>query len=600
MLVPAGTSLFITQISFILTNTDTSFFAYSPPTRNGPELIYRSPEPRRPRQNPDFVEESSDSDSGFGLKMGGYPPRGMEGYGGKRADMGFTWMGSRPSSAPEMLMTYPGMGMGMGMMGSPRMGGRRMGMPIGMPGPRMGGRGMGIGMPSPRMNAMGMNGMGRMGMPPAGMPPEYNPMPPMPRYSNIDGATPDIPPNPYAYTPPPPPSSPPTKSPSSSPPASLQPQPRHLGRPPSLHKHIPMAAYTPPTKPKHTHTEPQISTKLNRNQFTNRKVGPSSHEWLDGDSFLDACVCTTNCTCRKGHRVLYRSRDDPCDDDVKGEKRYRSGEIRYIFKEDLGRDCGDHEACKEKNREKSSDDESARRKSRKERKKEKQQQFEGFKEELLEALDERFEEMRKSQEPVQWRGRFPAEFGGFYHQRASPFVVGEEGGNIGIDPRMAQRRGMDTDMATDPYGVNIDMTGMGMHGRSKPPPNMGLHNPPSAMGGMNTLPGMTRSQFMSSPFPDNASISDTSGMQNPSPYTPYQGRPSFPSPQPQKPTPDYRGTKHMHRSQNAYQTQGEDGFGIGPARRWMGRWDEEEEDEDDGEEGMELTWRGMNRTSHPS
>ncbi|KAF2277061.1 uncharacterized protein EI97DRAFT_307966 [Westerdykella ornata] len=53
---------------------------------------------------------------------------------------------------------------------------------------------------------------------------------------------------------------------------------------------------------------------------------------------LDACICTTNCTCRKGHRVVYfEDRDD-------GSGPLR-GEIRYVLRDDLGKDCGDHSAC---------------------------------------------------------------------------------------------------------------------------------------------------------------------------------------------------------------------------------------------------------------
>ncbi|KAF2126023.1 hypothetical protein P153DRAFT_83728 [Dothidotthia symphoricarpi CBS 119687] len=462
--------------------------------------------------------------------MEGYPARGMRrgmGYGGRRGGMGVREMDMRSRSAPEM---YMGPQPGMGMMGSPRMGGRGMagmGMGMGMPSPRMGGRGMngmGMGMPSPRMNPMGMAGMGGRGMPP-----EYTPMPAMPHYGGGGGGggggMPNAAENPYAYPPAPSES---TSSPSVAP---LQPQPRRPGRPPGLYERVPMAAYTAPSKPTRSYTEPPTSTKLNRNQPASKKVGPSGREWLDGDAFLDACVCTTNCTCRKGHRVLYRSKDDAWDEDAEGENRYGSGEIRYILKEDLGRDCGDHEGCKEKKSTKSSDDESARKERKKGKKqvKKEKEKFEGFKEELLEALDERFEDMKKSQKPQ--RGtRFAADLGNFEPPGPSPFGMEEPG--MHMDPRMAQRRGM----PADPYGMNMGgMSGMGkmapgmadpMMGRNMPgtgnfPPGM---NAMSAMGGMNRMPpGMNPRMPMSMPphamtngmaFEDSLSISDM-GMDNP-------------------------------------------------------------------------------------
>lgn len=99
----------------------------------------------------------------------------------------------------------------------------------------------------------------------------------------------------------------------------------------------------PPVKPGRRGEESPVSKQLDRTQSSNRKVGPSGYEWLEGENaWLDACTCTTNCHCRKGARVLYRAQDG----DKEGQRR--QGEIRYIVKDDLGKDCGDHTKCRVK------------------------------------------------------------------------------------------------------------------------------------------------------------------------------------------------------------------------------------------------------------
>lgn len=100
-----------------------------------------------------------------------------------------------------------------------------------------------------------------------------------------------------------------------------------------------------PSQPPRRNSEPPVSAMLNRSQPTNRRAGPSGHEWLPSDNaFLDACTCTTNCNCRKGARVLYRHQGQG---QGQGDGEHNTwGEIRYLLKDDLGRDCGDHSRCK--------------------------------------------------------------------------------------------------------------------------------------------------------------------------------------------------------------------------------------------------------------
>lgn len=122
--------------------------------------------------------------------------------------------------------------------------------------------------------------------------------------------------------------------------ASMQPQPRRPLRPTGSNE-VPMGAYATgaPPPPVRANTEPTTSSRLNRGSPANRKAGPSGQEWIEGDPFLDACTCTTNCNCRRGQRVLYRSRAQGRE----GQDGW--GEIRYVLKDDLGRDCGDHSKC---------------------------------------------------------------------------------------------------------------------------------------------------------------------------------------------------------------------------------------------------------------
>lgn len=123
---------------------------------------------------------------------------------------------------------------------------------------------------------------------------------------------------------------------------------------------IPMGMYSAgaiPSQAGHKTASP-VSKKINRSQPENRKVGPSGQEWIEGeDPWLDACVCTTNCDCRKGVRVLFRSK-------AGGDNN--EGEIRYILKDQLGRDCGDHSNCRNDCADSDGDVHNSRRKTKKE------------------------------------------------------------------------------------------------------------------------------------------------------------------------------------------------------------------------------------------
>jgi hypothetical protein len=109
------------------------------------------------------------------------------------------------------------------------------------------------------------------------------------------------------------------------------------------HAAVPMGPYAMPSPSlsspsiPRAHTDPPPAAKLNRGKPADQRAGPQGQEWIQGDPFLDACFCTTQCTCRKGHRMLYREKLD--------DGQMAQGEIRYLPKDLLGRDCGDHSGC---------------------------------------------------------------------------------------------------------------------------------------------------------------------------------------------------------------------------------------------------------------
>ncbi|OAL48459.1 hypothetical protein IQ07DRAFT_681863 [Pyrenochaeta sp. DS3sAY3a] len=324
-------------------------------------------------------------------------------------------------------------------------------------------------------------------------------------------------------------------------------------RPPGHYERVPMGAYTTSAhKPRHLHrsnTAPPTSTRLNAGQpsATDRKVGPSGKEWLEGDAFLDACTCTTNCQCRKSQRVLYRSRDGRGtggsgvgegggEDGGYADAEYGSGEIRYILKDDLGRDCGDHSGCKEdereekkrrkekekrekaekKAREKREKEEQREKEERREREKEereeKAERFNGLKKDLLNALDERFDGLKKeTQAHNQTQTHIQSPGPRYQRPPAAIFSTGPGPDmptymmpdDAGMDARLAQqtRLGMGMGMGMSPrdaYAPNINMNTQSMQymdrmnrmssggGAANPNP-MGMGMNMQAMNAMNNM-----------------------------------------------------------------------------------------------------------------
>ncbi|KAL5119317.1 hypothetical protein ACEQ8H_002804 [Pleosporales sp. CAS-2024a] len=194
------------------------------------------------------------------------------------------------------------------------------------------------------------------------------------------GAIPDLPPPRYSSrTPPfPPPHHDPYALRAGAPPSSASSVSSRAKRrpPPRGHEHIALGLYTKPALISRSQTTPTVAEHMHG------KATGKSGEWLAGDPFLDACMCTTNCTCRQGHRVMYRSRDDGGSADG-GEGRCVQGEIRYVLKDDVGKDYGDHSGCTRKS------DSEAEDKKRKDA-------FQGFKADMLEVLDEKLKELNKA------------------------------------------------------------------------------------------------------------------------------------------------------------------------------------------------------------
>jgi hypothetical protein len=455
----------------------------------------------------------------------------MPGVGRRGGPAGFfDGMDARPRSAPKMqLGGYPGMmgGVPMGMPGSPGLGGMR-----------------GIG---------GMGGMG--GRPPSGMPPEYTSNPAMPaRFGGAGGGMPAPGMKPYPNHPGPASSQSTTSIPDAPPQTTRRPPFRR----PKHYEHIPMGAYANAEKPRRPRADPQMSARLNRTQPSHTRVGPSGKEWIESDNaWLDACTCTTGCNCRKSHRVLYRAQNDPqhhqgsdSDDEETQDHLRTSGEIRYILKEDLGRDCGDHTACKKSSSSSGSDDSScsssgkddkkSNKKTKKKKKKKKklldkkqekkqQAKLDTFKDDVLEAVDERLLHLGKegrhhqqqhypirrpdvsessARQPFRGPNMGPPTF--MMNNRS-----GGGGGGMDIDmdmdmdPRMAQHMGM---MSGDAYGTGRMPPGIAMADprggkRGMMYPDMGM-----GMGGMNMTRGGGMGMGMGGGGFENDMLSDMDDM----------------------------------------------------------------------------------------
>lgn len=411
------------------------------------------PRNRRPRYNAadlKIPEGSEDSETELGEMIENMSPRGLRSQGtraypgamggvGGRGGVGyFDGMDARSRSVQEMPVdAYPGM------------------------------YGMRMGMPSPGMEMKGMSGMGGM---PGGMPARGGPDPgavggmgsmPPPEYTSNPSLRPggmhDPGMNPYASYPGPQPS-----PPSSASPTQAQEAHHATRRPSKNYAHIPMGAYANAEKsqqPSRSRTEPQVSAQLNRGQSSRKKARPSGEEWTNGNAWLDACICTTNCKCRKSQRVLYRERRD-CrnngDSDDDGSE-HQSGEIRFILKDDLGRDCGDHSGCKKSDSESENKSKKKGSRNKKERKK-KEKHLESFKEDLLEALDDRLRDMKREK-----------------HQQGHPETFPQSlFGRPDIDPRlsMMNEANRDPQIAQQMRMVGGSPYMMGMSRTRQMPPEM--------------------------------------------------------------------------------------------------------------------------------
>ncbi|KAH7117862.1 hypothetical protein B0J11DRAFT_617681 [Dendryphion nanum] len=282
---------------------------------------------RSPRPKPETVEGSEIGDTPGMMHPRVYAGRvpGIRG-GGRGAPM---YPVDRPGNDLDSEIGYSAM--------LPRMGGDMPGMgSMGGYGP-YGDRACGMSMDMPQMEpgvpaGMGMGYGGKLMMPPpyTAQPPMYGQAPPGYGFSphlqygaNIGGmAVPPAMPVGMAMAP-------------------VQPNhvpvvPQHPVPLPGNMTRIPSGAFTQGVTER-SNGEP-VPTKQKPNARSRRVVAADSgHEWIQGDPFLDACMCTTTCTCRQGHRVLYREQNDD------GERM--SGEIRYILKNQIGRDCGDHSSC---------------------------------------------------------------------------------------------------------------------------------------------------------------------------------------------------------------------------------------------------------------
>lgn len=332
-----------------------------------------------------------------------------------------------------------------GMMGDPRAMGGMGGPPGGMMGdprmdnPRFGGMG-GMGMtdrPDPRHFGMLDPTMPSMPLHMPEQPPDYNPMPPPPPHHQRR-----------------------PRSPASSISSHRSEDPPRCHRP-GTHERIPMGAYAVPLSPKLTRsrTEPTTAQKLNRGQSSNRPIGPSGKEWIQGDAFLDACRCTTGCTCRGGHRVLYRSRDD-AGSESDGSPRYQSGEIRYILKSDLGKDCGDHSNCvpKKAGSSSSSSASSTTTSKREKEDKKRKEEMRQLKNEMLEAVEAGIRKARSSK-------------AGSVASPRVGFTGLDGGGGMGMMPNIGGvMGGMDTNMAHMGGGpTGMPLPGIGMTSTGFPP-----------------------------------------------------------------------------------------------------------------------------------
>jgi hypothetical protein len=160
--------------------------------------------------------------------------------------------------------------------------------------------------------------------------------------------------------------------------------------------------------------------------------------WGDG---IDKCICTTNCKCRKGERAIkwYEGMAKIGGEDVPVRAKLNT---RYVLKDDIGKDCGDHSGCKKKSSSNpsssssSSDTETS--KSKKDKRKHKRRMKKAGRDDALDDLQVELEKMKQAAAMKQ---------GGPYG--APPFTGYGPGNPERYDPKtMKQMMEM-----SDPYGI---------------------------------------------------------------------------------------------------------------------------------------------------
>lgn len=163
----------------------------------------------------------------------------------------------------------------------------------------------------------------------------------------------------------------------------------------------------------------------------------NSDGWGDG---IDTCICTTNCKCRKGERAVkwYEGMAKIGGEEVPVRAKLNT---RFVLKDDIGKDCGDHSGCKKASSSKScssssSDTESSKPKKckRKSRRKAKK----AGKADTLDDLQAELDMMKRAAAMKQ---------GGPYE--STRFARYGPGNEEGYDPKMTNRM---MEMR-DPYGM---------------------------------------------------------------------------------------------------------------------------------------------------
>ena len=202
-----------------------------------------------------------------------------------------------------------------------------------------------------------------------------------------------------------------------------------------------------------------------RSQPVRSKTSPAtfaedkSKDWGAG---IDTCICTMNCKCRKGERAIkwYEGTANIGGEEVPIRAKLNT---RFVLKDDTGKDCGDHTACRKSSSSSSSSSDTEDLKSRKNKRKDKKRSKKSDEAKELERIKSEIEKMKKAAT----LGRDP---------RFSPSVFPGYGPGLdpsdmeGYDPAMMHRLRI-MEMSNNPYSLNR-VGGMDAAGRMQ-----GLSNP---------------------------------------------------------------------------------------------------------------------------